>query len=258
MNHPIDALSEFFELECISSQRGIWRYMIDTPAHKFQVYVWTDDSKNHVFQLTLRDTRQDSLAECLQGFLNRLNLNLPLKDPINLFEGFECSGWEFDIVCVLNSVAHKSFLGEIPELHARSYVVFPAYRCEFSGNETAKEIDFMRKNTVKTIDIYREPSPKIGMWYWNDAQKSGSLGKAIKLDSIEVLRRVIDDLPSDKVSIVKVLNFRGEDATIKREGGLYSVSQDNFRSIAFRGPDIHKWIYKFAGMPIKELNDWKR
>lgn len=249
--NPMDVLKSKFSMALASEKRGIWRYVIDTPAHKFHVYVWMYEGTEWIFQLTVRDSVEDRLSECAYDFLLSNLKSISGSSPVSVFNGFVCAGWAFETMCVLNSSAHRSFVGEVPELHEFTFVVFPAYRCEFSGNETDKEIEFMRKNTVGTIDVRRSPSPKIKMWYKDVAKSAGSVGKDVKLDRVDSLRRVLRDISDDGESRVMIENYKGDCVSIRKSKEAYLICRKDFNGgeVSDSVSDVDAWINQFSGVP---------
>lgn len=248
MRSPIELLSEKISLERLDLGADIWHYAIKTPAYKFRIYVWMDAMGKHLFQFTQRDGEEAELAICINDFIGKHGNWGDVSAPLTVETGFKCQGWRFDTVCVLAASAHKSYVGEVPELHGRTLVVFPAYQCEFSGSESAKEVEFMRTHLVSTVDMYRSPFPKVRVWYRNLSQKSGSVGKEPKLDSLDVLRRVVADLPADSASLAKVVNYKGAVFSIRREADGYYVSEGGADFGFQRVAKIQLWIDDFVGL----------
>ena len=136
----------------------------DTPGFDFVATV-SGDGK-HVFQSHELDSYDEELAVAVLAFARAHDEELVgLRErPLLVIEGFAQPGRVFDILVALGPTVH-GYHKDNAELHAATRAVFPAYRCEFAGDENEEEARFryVRASGVRVMNVDREPNPYLRM-----------------------------------------------------------------------------------------------
>jgi hypothetical protein len=125
-------------------------------------------SQGYVFQANALRSYDSDLALALLSFAREHSeLIAPPERPLVVVEGFSHSPQTFDTVVAVSPRVHKHHARENPELHEVTRAVFPAYRCEFAGDESEEETQYRyaRAAGVPTTTWTREPHPYVRMRY---------------------------------------------------------------------------------------------
>jgi hypothetical protein len=172
----------------------------------------TSSDGEYVFQLHARDSYDEKLVVAALGFAREHSSELlaAFDRPLAVAEGFRSPDSAFDLVVAVSPVLHRYHAEENPALGARTLAVFPAYRCEFAGDEDEAQAQYRyaRAPGVRTSKLRREPRPYMRM---RERVKTGRVipkrGFAgIKLALFE-LRSLEGDVPE---RFVEVENYRHE------------------------------------------------
>ncbi|GGN41984.1 hypothetical protein [Streptomyces fuscichromogenes] len=124
--------------------------------------------------------------------------------------GFEAPGYSFDAVAATVPGVHGHHRVQNPDLTPVTTIVFPAYRCEFSGRETLEEAEARYHKMLATADIGRGPMPFLKMRFDNPRTGGGSNNPGRALARPEVLLAEIPELRNAPGGFVEYENHAGE------------------------------------------------
>ena len=218
------------EIQRITSGRKVallddcYLYSIETPAHTFTNLIRLKDAQT-CFLVPNRDHFDAKLALNVAAFAQLQLESIDRAKPITKLSHFEAQGYPFDTVVILNPTAHDSFVTESTILQMATYLAFPAFNCEFSGDEDADTVKLMRKKFVSTLDWRREPCPKISMRFNNAQTLARSVGSKWGLTTLDVCLHEIKCLPPDDHSFVELLNFSKIYCRIVNRGSWYHLTR---------------------------------
>ncbi|WP_033319535.1 hypothetical protein [Streptomyces yerevanensis] len=128
-------------------------------------------------------------------------------------EGFSAPGHAFDTVAVVAPEVAQLHKVQNPDLTPLTYAVFPAYSCEFSGNETLEEAECRYLKMLPTADIKRDPVPFLKMRFDNPRTGGGSTnpGRALTYERI-----LLQELPHLENAPGGFIEFENRHAKIWR------------------------------------------
>jgi hypothetical protein len=134
----------------------------------FDVAAALSSDGTHLFQLYAHDCYDEDLVTAVLAFARQHEAELiaPPARPLALAEGFAHPGRGFDMVVDVGPGIHKYHAEDGP-VHEVTRAVFPAYRCEFSGTENEKDVDYRysRAAGVAPTSLDREPRPTLKIRY---------------------------------------------------------------------------------------------
>ncbi|MDB5260190.1 MAG: hypothetical protein JWN37_421 [Candidatus Nomurabacteria bacterium] len=216
-----------------------------------------------VFQISARDFFDENLVrDCLLFALNHEEEIASLKDYV-VISGFKSKGYAFDTLVAVSSDISQTYKVEDPELSLITRKIFPAYKCEFSGKETAKEMMYLYTKALHPSDLKREPNPLIRISYTNiktqgftfkpfEKKPRGPLTDEIikekkkdrGISSVPSLMHAIETLNGvEGESYVDIENYKGELANIKWDKTY--IVKTNDREKKFTVEEIKEWIKDF-------------
>ncbi|MFF4114698.1 hypothetical protein ACFY0P_14655 [Streptomyces sp. NPDC001714] len=124
--------------------------------------------------------------------------------------GFEALGYSFDAVAATVPGVHGHHRVRNPDLTPLTTIVFPAYRCEFSGRETLEEAEARYHKMLPTADIGRGPVPFLKMRFDNPRTGGGSNNPGRALARSEILLAEIAELRNAPGGFVEYENHAGD------------------------------------------------
>jgi hypothetical protein len=220
---------------------GAYIYHDRTPAHEFTTVMAPLIDHQYFSDLASRDFFDPVLAASVLDFVSGHTSGLTPKRPVTILDKFSPPpGYAFESVAVLSPYAAKQYEYENARLSLRTFVVFPIYRCELSGDESAEEIDMIRHEFLDSLDWRRLPCPKISMAFQN--KKTGVRSKRAKLGLAKLgdLLAEIDDLHDANGSWIKLQNFIGQICRIQWDKHQYSIMLHEGETL---GLDKQRLIY---------------
>lgn len=143
------------------------------------------------------------------GFAREHGAALTQGRPIAVAEGLRTTSRGFDAVAALPPGIHRHYEYENPDFDPFVTVVFPGYRCEFAGDETAPEV-LARRRLINPSVLDREPSPFLKMRYANTRTLSRSKGKDRGVAAFDVLLRELPLVENAPDSFVEFENRHRE------------------------------------------------
>ncbi|GAB2965154.1 hypothetical protein LWP59_23440 [Amycolatopsis acidiphila] len=151
---PLDGLSD------------AWHWAM---APGFDFAAALSEDREHAFQCYALDSYDEELAVAIMSFARAHagELIAPPERPLVLVEGFGHEPYRFDVFVAVGPTVHKYHAKENPEAHQRTRAVFPAFRCEFAGDENQEETEYRysRAAGVPVTRLNREPWPYAKMRY---------------------------------------------------------------------------------------------
>jgi hypothetical protein len=133
-----------------------------THAPRFGNAAVLSRDRAHAFQCYANDSYDDGLARAVLAFAREHDTALVVPRPLVVAEGLTHAGYGFDTLVAFSPAVHRYHADE-PEAHQATRAVCPAFRCEFSGEETEDEaaFRFLRASGALPTRWDREPSPYV-------------------------------------------------------------------------------------------------
>ena len=228
----IDKLKDIYAINTFKEKTEWYEYSVETPKFRFHHFIHEPVIGENIILLSIRDDFNrhsaieyiDYLTSCDKSFLM---CDLIKKDSILSFTKTKMNASVF-----LGPMNHTSFKAEAPEVHLKTTVCFPIYNCEFTGNESTKEIFLMRRDFVSTVNWNRFPSPKILFRFDNPKTKAGTIGKKFGLIKMEVVKNEIENLSGVENGFMEILNFNERYLKINsHEKDSYEIHDKNKKNI---------------------------
>lgn len=219
-----------------------WSWSIAGGWFRFWLALGSDG--RHAFQMTSRDSHDEKLAAAVLEFSRANAAALLSAAPLAVVEGFSFPGYGFDCVSALIPTVAQLHQGEHPELTESVFAVFPAWRCEFSGDESEDEAGVRYDKVLDTPDLSRGPVPFLRMSYDIPAKGMGSVGGRRGLAVPETLMLAVSELSEAGRGFVECENFRGQVRRIEWDGGdVFLVNGEERRAVS--PAELTGWIEGF-------------
>ncbi|MFE9767853.1 hypothetical protein ACFYPC_25590 [Streptomyces sp. NPDC005808] len=189
----------------------------------------TRDGKR-LLQTNQRGKHDENLARAVLSFARDHEDELLGEGRfIGFGEGLSAPGYAFNTGAAAVPEVHGHHKAQNPQLTAVTYIVFPAYACEFSGRESLAEAEARYAKMLHPAEIGREPVPFLKMRFDNPRTGGGSNNPGRALTSPRILLQEIHEMEGAPGSFVEFEN---------RHGRVWRVEWDNGWSIAEEGgPD---------------------
>ncbi|WP_246113956.1 hypothetical protein [Streptomyces montanus] len=157
----------------IAGLDGAWRWS-PVPGIEFAGALSADGTR--LLQLSGRDSYDHELAVATLEFAREREKEIFARNPyLGALEGFRTPTGRhgFDAVVGIAPEVHDFYHVQHPELTPHVRLTFPAYACEFSGQETLDEA-ITRYRMLRLNNLDREPLPFLRMRYANTRTKGRS------------------------------------------------------------------------------------
>ncbi|SEK54217.1 hypothetical protein [Streptacidiphilus jiangxiensis] len=189
--------------------RGLSGAWVWSPAPRMHYAAAQDASRQWLFRLNVLDGFDEPLLAAVFAFArSRGSAGSPLGGrSLVVLDGFSHPGYDFDVVCLVAQEVHGYSTKAYPELASVAVGAFPAFRCEFSGTETAQESAARFSRMLRPGSLTRRPSPYVKMRYSNARTRGGSMGSALGFTTVDVLTRELGLLEGAPGSFVEFQNF---------------------------------------------------
>ncbi|MFF3215719.1 hypothetical protein ACFYYB_34470 [Streptomyces sp. NPDC002886] len=157
--------------------------------------------------------------------------------------GFSYGTYRFDAVAAAAPSVHGSHHGRNEALNEVVSAVFPAYQCEFRGDESQDEAVLRYKRMLRPTTISRPPAPYVRMRYENTRTGGGSVGPSRGFTTHDVLLREFRLLEGAPGSFVEFENFSGHVWHVEWNGSwlVNGAPQD--------APPSETWVTSVLGWP---------
>jgi hypothetical protein len=128
-----------------------------------------------LLQLSGRDSYDQDLAVAALAFAREHEEQIFARNAfLGALEGFEPpADRRFDVVVGIAPEVHRFYRNDKPELTPHVRLMFPAYACEFSGEETLDEA-VTRYRMLRLNHLGRDPLPFLKMRYANTRTRGRS------------------------------------------------------------------------------------
>ncbi|MBD0844786.1 hypothetical protein, partial [Streptomyces sp. TRM68416] len=145
---------------------------------------------------------------------------------IGSLDGFEPpAGHRFDAVVGIAPEVHRFYRVEKPELTEHVRLVFPAYACEFSGEETLDEA-ITRYRMLGLTDLGRAPLPFLKMRFANTRTRGRSTNQGRGLTDPQRLGTELRAIEGGAGSFVEFENRHGKVWRVEWHGAWYMTEWD--------------------------------
>lgn len=145
-----------------------WHWAM-APGFDFTAALSAD--RKHAFQCYALDSYDEDLLIAVLSFArDHDELIAPPEQPLKLVEGFSHQRYKFDVVVAVGPAVHL-YHEESPEVNQQVRAIFPAFRCEFAGDEDFDDTmyRYTRAAGVQATKLDREPRPYVKMRYLTES-----------------------------------------------------------------------------------------
>ncbi|MFD4598962.1 hypothetical protein ACFWPQ_13105 [Streptomyces sp. NPDC058464] len=192
----------------IDGMAGAWTWRLN-PVLNFAGALTGDGTR--LLQMNQVRRHDEALARAVLAFARAHEAELIAEGRfLTCVGGFEASGYSFDAVAAVVPGVHGHHRVQNPDLTPLTTIVFPAYRCEFSGRETPEEAEARYHKMLTTADIGRGPMPFLKMRFDHPRTGGGSDNPGRALARPEVLPAEIPELRNAPGGFVKYENHTGD------------------------------------------------
>ncbi|MFE1877995.1 hypothetical protein ACFW9N_45395 [Streptomyces sp. NPDC059496] len=193
-----------------------WRW---SPMSRFVFSLAMDPDGRWAYQMNSLDVHDDGLAMAVLAFARQHQLGRGREArPFTVLSGFSYGAYRFDAVAAASPTVHGYHHGRDEALNEVVSAVFPAYRCEFRGDETPEEAALRFTRMLRPTFVTRSPVPYLRMRYENTRTGGGSAGTSRGFTRQDVLLRELGFLEGDPGSFVEFENAHGEVRRVEWDG----------------------------------------
>lgn len=248
---PIDLQHELADRAPVPCKviAGAYIYYDQTPAHEYTTVIAPIVNGDYYLALPSRDFFDEQFATGIFAFVATQSSTLSGAQPLVILEDFAYPGYAFDCIAVLSPFAAKQYEYENETLNQRTFVAFPIYRCELSGNESADLINVIRHDFLSSLDWKRSPIPKILIAFGNK-QKKKKKGRCIEngfvLTTFENALAVVDHLAESKSDWLSLENYRGQQCRITWNIDHYNIELPDRDTIQCTRSPVIEFIRRFT------------
>ncbi|MGW2563012.1 hypothetical protein ACWCXB_27920 [Streptomyces sp. NPDC001514] len=235
------AVAEIGNVEEVPGMPLAWRW---SPMSRFVFSLTMDVDGRWAYQMNSIDVHDEGLARAVLTFArqHRLGRGSDAR-PLTVVPGFSYGTYRFDAVAAASPPVHGYHHGRNEALNEVVSAVFPAYQCEFRGNENLEEAVLRFKRMLRPTVITRPPVPYLRMRYENTRTGGGSVGPSRGFTTYDVLLRELGLLEDAPRSFVEFENLRGEVWNIEWNGSwlVNGTPHDS--------PPSERWAASALGCP---------
>ncbi|MFD5158378.1 hypothetical protein ACFWMJ_09940 [Streptomyces hawaiiensis] len=207
----MDLLSTIEAFPRVAPLEGLdraWKWSLNPVLH-FAGALTGDGTR--LLQTNQRGRHDELLARAVLAFARDHEKQLIGEGRfIGYADGFDVPGHAFDAVAAAVPDVHGHHKAQNPGLTALTYIVFPAYACEFSGRETLAEAEARYTKMLRPAEIGREAVPFVKMSFDNPRTGGGSTNPGRALTYPRVLLQEIPQLENSPGGFVEYENREGE------------------------------------------------
>ena len=164
-------------------------------------------------------------------------------ESVVVLDGFSVANYGFNTTVALASKFHRMHKAKRPDLHQVTLALFPAFECEFIGDEDDADLEFLYSKIVNPSELQREPNPSIRAKFHNQRTGVRSLAKGRGLVARRTLDGVIGNMNESPNSFVEVENFQHHVATVTWNEG-YQLAFDK-KTSTLEKDKLLAWMDKF-------------
>lgn len=183
----------------------------------------TPDGEHAIKAFALR-TYDESLGHAILRFAREHDAELTTASerPFSLAEGFFHEGYGFSLLVTVSPVIHRFKLDDA-EVHEATREIFPAFRCEISGQETMEEARFRYADApgIPATTWNREPHPYLRMRYQTDSREIPERGFTRADTLVQEFGRITDR----ENGFVEFENYERRVWRVTQDGREFLVSE---------------------------------
>ncbi|MFD8413696.1 hypothetical protein ACFV2Q_18300 [Streptomyces sp. NPDC059650] len=218
-----------------------WRW---SPMSRFVFHLAMDHDGRWAYQMNSLDVHDDGLARAVLAFAREHQLGRGLDArPLTVLPGFSYGAYRFDAVAAASPAVHGYHRGRNEALNEVVSAVFPAYQCEFRGDESLEEAVLRFKRMLRPAVVSRLPVPYLRMRYENTRTGGGSMGTSRGFTTQEVLLRELMLLEGAPGSFVEFENLHGEMWRVEWDGAWLVNGQPQGVRLS------DEWVMTVLGCP---------
>lgn len=236
-------LNQTAEVTPLAGIEDAWTWSVGNGWFHYALTLSTDGSQ--AFQLNCNKGWTTDRAVAVLDFVRRNEQRSLAAAPFAVLPGFALPGKNFDCVAVVLPTVAQMYLSKDPLLAKSVYAVFPAWRCEFSGDEDEAEASRRYKRVLETADWDRGPEPFLRWRYVKASGQQVSLpGDRRGLAGRSELATLLKIQRGAARGFVELENFRGQVHRIDWRDGrtvLRGGDQEQFLS----EEELTPWIDQF-------------
>ncbi|MFG2978033.1 hypothetical protein ACGFYY_34190 [Streptomyces sp. NPDC048331] len=193
-----------------------WRW---SPMSRFVFSLAMDPDGQWAYRMNSLDVHDDGLARAVLAFARRHRLGRGRDArPLTVLPGFSYGSCLFDAVAAASPAVHGYHHGRNEALNEVVSAVFPAYRCEFRGDEDPQEAVLRFRGMLRPAVVSRSPVPYLRMRYEDTRTGGGSTGGSRGFTRRDVLLRELALLEGAPGSFVEFGNAHGEVWRVEWDG----------------------------------------
>lgn len=143
---------------------------------------------------------------------------------------FRLEGTQFDLCGTMHpSITGGTLSKPTAFMRDVTYGILPAYRCEFTDNDTRDEATFRLAKVVPWANWYRVPAPALSIRFLRKKTNIKSTGgKTLGVLKLEDLEALVQYVATDD-GFIEVENFERVLLRLEHENGHYEVQQGELR-----------------------------
>ncbi|MFD5142774.1 hypothetical protein [Streptomyces sp. NPDC058401] len=235
------AVAEIGNAEEVPGLPTAWRW---SPMSRFVFSLAMDTDGQWAYQMNSLDVHDEGLTRAVLDFARQHRLGRgPGHRALEVVTGFSYGTYRFDAVAAAAPPVHGYHHGRNEALNEVVSAVFPAYRCEFRGDESLEEAVLRFKRMLRPTIISRHPVPYLRMRYENTRTGGGSVGPSHGFTTHDVLLGELALLEGAPGSFVEFENSQGQ---------VWNVEwNDSWRvnGATHDGPPSEIWVTSRLGWP---------
>ncbi|MEU6976248.1 hypothetical protein [Streptomyces sp. NPDC046371] len=235
------AVAEIRSVEEVPDLPMAWRW---SPMSRFMFSLAMDVDGGWAYQMNSLDVHDEGLTRAVLEYARQHRLGRgPGARPLTVATGFSYGTYRFDAVAAASPPVHGYHHGRNEALNEVVSAVFPAYRCEFRGDESLEEAVLRCKRMLRPTILSRPPVPYLRMRYENTRTKGGSVGPNRGFTTPDVLLRELGLLEGAPGSFVEFENSYGQVWHVEWNGSwlVNETPQD--------APPSESWVTSALGCP---------
>lgn len=200
---------------------GAWESVVRLPRSEGRGLLWLAEDHEHLFFTRAVDTWDSKLASAIMRFTKQHESELRDPRPLAVVDGFVDPRGKFDTIAAVSHVVHQMWTPINPRVTKLTVVLYPIYRCELSGHESADVLSTLIPRLLYIGDWNRDPSPIAWMRFSNTRTGVKTTNKGFGVDTADTLYDAIADM-TKQGSVTEAKNFKDQLLRFEyREGALW-------------------------------------
>lgn len=235
------AVAEVGNAEEVPGLPMAWRW---SPMWRFMFSLAMDADGLWAYQMNSLDVHDEGLTRAVLDFARQHRLGRgPGYRALTVAAGFSYGTYRFDAVAAAAPPVHGYHHGRNEALNEVVSAVFPAYQCEFRGDESLEEAVLRFKRMLRPTIISRPPVPYLRMRHENTRTNGGSVGPSRGFTTHDVLLRELALLEGAPGSFVEFENSQGQVWNVEWNDSwlVNGTAQD--------APPSESWVTSALGCP---------